>query len=209
VRGLTFQKADADAAMADRSQANRATPAGPRPVWRARLRRFANAQDGAAAVEFAFVAIPFLLLVFSIIELGLTFLMSMSLENALMNVDRQIRTGAFQTNGGTAATYRTAVCGQMPWLGASCAGAITLDVRTLASFSQSSNPPKPKPGQTCWDPGGANSIVLVRGEYKWPLITPLLQDAVGGAPGDRKVSFAAVFTNEPYSETPPPKVVCP
>ena len=57
------------------------------------LRRFTRADDGAAAVEFAFVAIPFLMLVFGIIELGLLFLVSMSLENALMTVDRGIRTG--------------------------------------------------------------------------------------------------------------------
>jgi hypothetical protein len=44
----------------------------------------------------------------------------------------------------------------------------------------------------------------VRGYYKWPLITPLLQEAVGGGSGDREVTFAAVFVNEPYSETPVP-----
>ena len=77
------------------------------------LRRFARADDGAAAVEFAFVAIPFLILVFAIIELGLTFLVSMTLENALNNVDRTIRTGALQASNGDIETFRTAVCGEM------------------------------------------------------------------------------------------------
>jgi Flp pilus assembly protein TadG len=166
------------------------------------MRRFARADDGAAAIEFAFVAIPFLVLVFAIIELGLTFLVSMSLENALTNVDRTIRTGALQTGGGDAASFRTAVCGEMSWLGSSCASAITLDVRVLPSFADTNDLPAPAATKTCFDPGGPGSIVLVRGYYKWPLITPLLQEAVGGAAGDRRVTFAAVFTNEPYSDTP-------
>jgi len=91
------------------------------------LRRFTRADDGAAAIEFAFVAIPFLILVFAIIELGLTFLVSMSLENAMSNVDRTIRTGALQARGGDAASYHQAVCDEMSWLGSSCGTALTLD----------------------------------------------------------------------------------
>ena len=168
------------------------------------LRRFARADDGAAAVEFALVAIPFLLLVFAIIELGLAFLVSMSLENALANVDRTIRTGELQANNGDIATFKTAVCGEMSWLGASCATSLILDVRVLPSFAQTANLSAPEDGKTCFDPGGPRAIVLVRGYYKWPLITPLLQEAVGGTPGDRRITFAAVFANEPYSETPVP-----
>jgi Flp pilus assembly protein TadG len=187
--------------MADRSQSNRLSRHGL-------LRRFSRAQDGAAAVEFAFVIIPFLLLVFAIIELGLTFLVSLSLENAMMNVDRQIRTGDLQTNGGTAVTFRSAVCGEMSWLGGNCQSSIILDVQVLPSFAQTSSVPPVKLDKPCWNPGGPNSIVLVRGYYKWPLITPLMQQAVEGSPGDRRVAFAAVFTNEPYSETPAPAVTC-
>lgn len=166
------------------------------------LRRFARADDGAAAIEFAFVAIPFLILVFAIIELGLTFLVSMSLENAMMNADRRIRTGAYQAT--TPAQFRTAVCDDMPWLGSSCGTAITLDVRVLPSFANANTLTKPKAGSVCFDTGGPSSIMLVRGYYKWPLITPLLEEAVSGASGDREVTFAAVFVNEPYSETPVP-----
>jgi Flp pilus assembly protein TadG len=166
------------------------------------LRRFARADDGAAAVEFAFVAIPFLMLVFGIIELGLTFLVSMSLENALMTVDRRIRTGELQA--ATRQQFTSAVCTEMSWLGTSCASAITLDVRVMPSFANVDALQKPKTGATCFDTGGPKSIMLVRGYYKWPLITPLLQEAVGGSSGDREVTFAAVFVNEPYSDTPVP-----
>ncbi len=173
------------------------------------LARFARTQDGAVAIEFAFVAIPFFVLIFAIIELGLAFLVSMTLENAMMTVDRRIRTGDLQNASATAATYRTAVCQQMSWLGASCESSIILDVRVLPSFVAGGSLAAPKAAKTCWDPGGPNSIVLVRGYYKWPLITPLMQNAVGGTPGNRQINFSAVFANEPYSDTPAPSVTCP
>jgi Flp pilus assembly protein TadG len=161
------------------------------------MRRFARADDGAAAVEFAFVAIPFLILVFAIVELGLTFLASMSLENALMTVDRKIRTGEYQTV--TREKFTTEVCNEMAWVGSSCASAITLDVRVLPAFANADQLKKPATGKACFDTGGPSSLILVRGYYKWPLVTPLLQNAVSGPAGDREVTFATVFVNEPYS----------
>ncbi|GGL20296.1 pilus biosynthesis protein TadE [Caulobacter rhizosphaerae] len=193
---MFFKDADADAAMADRARHHRQLLA-----RLGLLRRFARADDGATAIEFALVAIPFLILVFAIIELGFIFLVSMGLENALMVVDRTIRTGELQTNGGDAASFKQAVCGEMSWLGGSCSSSLTLDVRVLPSFTQTSGLPTPNPTNTCFDPGGPGSIVLVRGYYKWPVITPLLQEALAGPSGNRQISFAAVFTNEPYSQT--------
>lgn len=181
--------------MADRARHHR-----PLAARLGRLRRFARADDGAAAIEFAFVSIPFLLLIFGIIELGVAFLVSMSLENALMTVDRKIRTGELQNT--TRAQFVTSVCNEMSWVGSSCSTSITLDVRVLPSFADAKLT-KPQ-GTPCFDTGGPSSIMLVRGYYKWPLITPLLQQAVGGTTGDREVTFASVFVNEPYSETPVP-----
>ncbi len=47
--------------------------------------------------------------------------------------------------------------------------------------------------------------MLVRGYLPGgPVITPLLQEAVGGGSGDRELTFATVFVNEPYSPNPVP-----
>ena len=97
----------------------------------------------------------------------------------------------------------------MSWVGSSCNTALIVDVRTLPSFNNGATLTAPVATKTCWDPGGPNSIVLVRGYYKWPLLTPLLQAAIGGAPGNRQINFSAVFANEPYSETPAQSVTCP
>lgn len=187
--------------MADRSRTRRSPPAASRP-----LSRFARAEDGAAAVEFAFVIVPFLLMVFALFELGLMFLVSMTLENSLATVDRRIRTGEFQN--ATRESYYTAVCQEMSWLGAACGTALTVDVQVMPSFTDTAAPSPPDLDNPCFDPGGPNSIILVRAYYSWPVITPLLGDAVAGSGGDRKLVSAAVFQNEPYSDTPAP-IKCP
>ena len=188
-----------------------ADPSRPNRSPRARsglLRRFSRAQEGATAVEFAFVAVPFFMLVFAIFELGLVFLVSMTLENALMTVDRKIRTGEFKNGSGAKQAFVDAVCTEMPVPLASCQAAISLDVRVLPSFAGAIAPKRPLIDDTCWNPGGANSIVLVRGYYKWPVITPLLQNAASSADGHREITFAAVFRNEP-NDMPVPEVKCP
>lgn len=187
--------------MADRSRTRRSPPAASWPP-----RRFARADDGAVAVEFAFVIIPFLMIVFAIFELGLVFLVSLTLENSLATVDRRIRTGEFQN--ATRESYYAAVCQEMSWLGAACGTALTVDVQVMPSFTDTAKPPAPDLEKPCFDPGGPNSIILVRAYYSWPVITPLLGDAVAGSGGDRKITSAAVFQNEPYSDTPVP-IKCP
>jgi Flp pilus assembly protein TadG len=175
---------------------------------RARLRlaraavRFARAERGATAVEFALVSIPFLLLVMAMIELGLVFLVSLSLENAIIDVGRTIRTGEAQGAKLTAAGFKTAVCNKMSWLGDRCAGALSLDVRTYADFTSvgASAASATAPNPTAWDPGQAGSIVLVRGYYTWPLVTPLMNTGLQSADGKRTIYAATAFMNEPYEQ---------
>ena len=61
---------------------------------------FALGSRGAAAVEFALVSIPFLALTFGIIEIGLIYFVSTTLENATLQAAREIRTGQLQQAGG-------------------------------------------------------------------------------------------------------------
>lgn len=165
------------------------------------LDRFSRAERGATAVEFALVAIPFLMLIFGIIELGLVFLVSLTLETALSDVGRTIRTGELQNSGGTAATFKTAVCNKLSWLGtAKCQGALQIDVRTFSDYASTSSSSSnlTVPPSMNWDPGLPGSVVLVRAYYSWPLITPLLNTGLQSSSGKRIIYAATAFSNEPY-----------
>ena len=162
--------------------------------------RFARAERGATAVEFALVALPFLMLVFAIVELGLVFLVSITLESAVSDVGRTIRTGQVQTSGGTAATFKTAVCDRMSWLGSQCASALSIDVQTFSDYAttKTSSSDSTMPPTMKWDPGLPGSTVLVRAYYTWPLVTPLLTTGLQSSNGKRIIYAATAFTNEPY-----------
>ena len=170
--------------------------------------RFARDQGGVAAIEFAFVALPFLMLIFAIIELGLVSLVSITLENAIVDAGRTIRTGEVQNNKQTAAAFKTKVCTGMGWIGVTtCESALSIDVQRLPSFQSGAT--LQKSATPCWDPGGPNSIILVRAYYQWPLVTPLLDTGLKSSDGKHEVSAAALLANEPYSDVEAPPVTCP
>lgn len=176
---------------------------------RTALRAVSRADDGAAAVEFAMVAVPFFLLLFGTIELALVFLLATSLENATDMAARQVRTGEMQTAGGaTAATFKTLVCQNLGWLQGDCSSNLYVDVRTFASFSSvaSPGPITSSGGKTTFNPskltfvlGNPGDIVVVRTYYTWPLITPLVSKAMQSlSDGHMVISSVAAFRNEPY-----------
>ncbi len=145
---------------------------------------------GAAAVEFALVAIPFFALLFGILELALVFLVSVSLSNATANEARLIRVGSLEAAGVGVTTsngnqldvpaFKTAICNQITLVPTStCINQLQVDVRTLSSFQQSP-PASPISGSTfntsnlCFYSGSAGSIVEMRAYYLWSLLDPVL-----------------------------------
>jgi Flp pilus assembly protein TadG len=175
---------------------------GPGPL----LRRFLKARDGAAAVEMSLVAMPFFMLLFGVIELALIFLVSSSLENATAQAARTIRTGAFQNGAApTAAAFKASICNNLGWMQSDCTSNLFVDVRTFSSFSSISTPQPVTGGVfnssslTC-NPGGPGDIVVVRAYYQWPLIAPLMSQALQQLnSGKTLITSTATFRNEPYT----------
>jgi Flp pilus assembly protein TadG len=171
-------------------------------------RRFAFGRRGAAAVEFAIVSIPFLMLTFGIIEIGLIYVVSISLENATYAAAREIRTGQLQTGGGSTATsFTTLVCNNMSWMGAACTSNLSVSVQTFSSFSSvtGSNPVQNgtvNKNSLPFQIGGPGDIVLVQSFYQWTVLAPALDNI--GTPisgGQMLLQSSAVFRNEPYSSS--------
>jgi Flp pilus assembly protein TadG len=183
----------------------------------AALRRFVRAQRGATAIEFAIIALPFMTLLFGIIELGMVFLVSTTLQNATDNAARQIRTGQFQTSGAnTKNDFKTLVCSNMAWLSTPCSGKLTVDVQTFANFTALNakgqiDAATFDPNSLCWSAGQPGDIVLVRAYYQWDVFTPLLNAALvnmGSGSNKRLIGAATSFRNEPWSSQTPTGAAC-
>lgn len=153
-------------------------------------------RDGAAAVEFAIVATPFIFLLFAIIEIGLIFVTNINLNNATLLLARQIRTGGIIAPGSSAtsssgitldlADFKTAICNNLPMVpAATCTTQLQVDIRTQAAFGVSS--PSPITGSTfnnaalCYFSGAGGSIVEFHAYYLWPVATPILLSALVNA----------------------------
>jgi Flp pilus assembly protein TadG len=174
------------------------------PRTKRRLRGLPAAQGGMAAVEFAIVSVPFLALLFSILELGMMFMGSTTIETATVSAARQIRTGQLQQgDSNNAAGFKSLVCGAMSWISASdCSANLSVDVRTFASFSAINVTP-PIAGnaidqtQLTFDSGKPCDIVLVRVFYPWTLLTPVLEPGLPNlGPNQRLLTTAVAFRNE-------------
>src|SRR5688572_28894337 len=100
----------------------------------ATARRLAREQDGAAAVEFAMVAAPFLAMVFAIIETAMVFFAGQTLETAAADSARLIMTGQAQNGGFDQTKFKEAVCAKIYGL-FNCSAGLSIDVKNYPAFS--------------------------------------------------------------------------
>lgn len=178
------------------------------------LRRFARRQDGVAAVEFAFIAVPFLALLFAILETSLVFFAGQTLEAAVADSARLIMTGQAQTtnyttglsdpNGFSQANFKSAVCARVYGL-FDCQNQLYVDVRSYSTFATVSTTPPVTNGQFVstnlkYTPGGPGDIVVVTLYYAWPIAVSLLDANLINVNGNSRLLVAtSVFRNEPYN----------
>jgi Flp pilus assembly protein TadG len=155
--------------------------------------RLARDRRGNAAIEFAIVAIPLLLLIVGSLELCLMFVLNISLSNAAATVAREIRVGSVVATGVANTTtsginldvadFKTAICSQIPLIPtATCTSQLQVDVRTFSAFtSQSATSPLSSgsfnTSALCYYSGGSGSLVELRAYYMWPVLTPVLLNA--------------------------------
>lgn len=170
------------------------------------IRRVIGSDRGATAVEMALIASPFLMLLFGIFEIGMIFLISVSLENGMDLAARTIRTGQLQTGGSaTASAFKTSICNSFGWFQADCVKNLSVDVRTYPTFAAVTAPQLVQNGTfntaaLQFTPGNADDIVVVRAYYQWTLITPFFNQALQQLNGGTALLTAtAAFRNEPYS----------
>ena len=172
-----------------------------RLLKRGTIRRFIRNRDGATAIEFAMVGIPFLALLFAILETAFVFLAGQTLNLAVTNTSRLIMTGQAQAADYTAASFQKAVCADLVAF-FNCDN-LYLNVQTYSSFASASTTPPVTNGQLNtsdlqFQMGGPGDIVVVQAYYPWPIVVPLLDQLANLAGNNRLLVGTAVFQNEPY-----------
>jgi TadE-like protein len=98
-----------------------------------RVNRFSQSESGTAAVEFAFVAFPFFMLLGMIIEQGVVMFAEYTLQSAVQSSSRLVRTGQAQSGGLTAQLFKDKICALASMI--DCAGGVTVHVESGATFA--------------------------------------------------------------------------
>jgi Flp pilus assembly protein TadG len=181
-------------------------------------RRFRRGEKGSAAIEFAMVAPMFFALLLGIMQAGIIFFAQETLQNAVFDIGRMIRTGenqCFTTDSNgicqamTQDDFRNQVCAKVSAL-MSCtaslngASLLQFDVKAYpAGFAGATNGSplvdNDLPPLNTFDPGSACNVVLIRVFYKWPIQAPGLNWFLTNmANHSHLLAAATAFRNEPY-----------
>jgi Flp pilus assembly protein TadG len=177
------------------------------PAMRRALRRFGRARRGAAAVELALVIVPFFLLVTGLAEVAMIGFAQTSLDFAVSETARRIRTGEDQVANRSYSDIQTDLCSQVNnFLILSCNGNLYLDVQRFASFVDAANgqvnPVQNSQFQTGtfgYNPGAPSDVVVVRAYYRWQVMTPLFQPIFQNISGGQRILVSTMmFRDEPY-----------
>ena len=121
-----------------------ATPAAPEQAGAGRTgrspgRRFGRDTRGSAVVEFAMVALPFLVMLLASLQLVIIYFTSQALETFTEDNSRKIMVNLIQQQNLTAAQYKAQLCSQLPNLFA-CSNFYVDVVSVPPSTTASDNP---------------------------------------------------------------------
>jgi len=176
------------------------------------LARFLRDREGATAIEFTLLAIPFTVLVFAILESCISFAAQEVLANATDNVARQIRTGRFEKADITEKAVKDSICDQLGIIVASGCPGLMVDLRTFTKFQDAAklgfgigNGDIVLTNNGAIDkfvitPGDATEKNMLRVFYKWPVLTDITALWMANLGNRTTVHFAsAVWQNEPFN----------
>lgn len=169
--------------------------------------RWQRDSSGTTAIEFAMVGVPFFMLLFGILGIGLFFFTTFALENAVDRASRLIRVGAVQQSGMTAADFKEEVCKQAPPY-VDCDGKMRVNVQSYSDFSDIVTPScvdgggKLVPAEdTAYSAGSSSDVVLVTVCYEWDLAASLPFLKLGAmANGAALIQASSAFRTEPYDD---------
>lgn len=191
-----------------------------RRAWKHLLR----SRDGAAAIEFAILSVPYFIIVFAIFETFAAYTAEQLVTNAVNTMARELRTGNITYNLGrstdmTETQFRAAFCEEVAIMIACSASEpdtpekLYLDVETLPTFKAIADKASiPRTGGAYSDldtsafhftPGGPDTINLLRAYYRWNVTFDLIRAITHIRPDSDTQQFLIIATTAFRSEDYP------
>ena len=165
---------------------------------------YLKTEDGATAVEFSLLMVPFFLLIMGIIEISLYYASGIILEGAAMGASRVIRTGAAQLSADPKAAFEEAMCDEVGVM-MDC-GDITYETINFGSSFTGSTDHTPQYDEdgnlipAGFDAGSAEDVILIRLAYRHDFFFPLTGALIEENEGSNSATHVStvVLRTEPY-----------
>ncbi len=183
-------------------------------------KRLTRNEDGATAVEFALIALPFFAMLFGILGVCQMFFWMFTMENAVWTASRDLRTGLYQTTavgsryaGKTGDALKTefkkAIC-EKAVIYSDCMAHSSVLVQSVSSFSTLSAPNcrtgtnalvSDTDAMAAFNPGSASTVVMVTLCHSWSFGAKLAFLPMSNTLSDGGVLIqaSAAFRTEPYN----------
>lgn len=173
--------------------------------------RFRRNQDGATAVEFGLIAMPFIFTLLATMEVAMIMWQDELLQTTVTKVSRQIYTGELQGKYSASPSkadiekirtdLKKEICSESAGL-IPCDTTFDIDVKEIASFDDAPpDPIKDKKYEPKYDyeSVGARKIGLVTVSFEYKTLFPPLS-GTKLANGNRVIMATAAFRVEPYGK---------
>jgi Flp pilus assembly protein TadG len=168
-----------------------------RTLWPA-LRRD---NQGAAAVEFALLVLPFFTIIFVIMQISLMFFIDTGLDSALGKTARKVRTGYATTNAWTITSFKSDLCANLA-LSFGCSSNLLVVATVVTNMGSIPNSSPTTNGVLTvteqYNTGKSGDYVLVHVYLPWKPLLPLYNFAGSTLKDGTYILGAAnLFRNEP------------
>lgn len=169
---------------------------------------FLQNREGATAIEFSLLALPFAILVFAIIEVCISFAGQQVLVNVTDNVARKIRTGQLRPADINEKKLKDLICADLSVIVADECPGLYVDLRKYDSFADAAKVRIKLTAGNDLDtsdfkvaPGPSMSKNMLRVFYKWPVMTDFISKQVTNLNDGKTLHFATVtWQNEPFDD---------
>lgn len=190
--------------------AKTSTEAGPppKPGRRRLFTRFRRSRDGATAIEFGLIALPFMMLFVAIVETAMMLWTNAVLEEAVSDASRRVLTGSSRARyAGSAsantAAFRNDVCNYAP--GFIDCDKLKVDVQSYASFADAATGSALSGGALntsgfAYRQPQAGDIVVIRGALEYSAFFTQWSSVFASVDGSRRALIASTaFRTEPFT----------
>jgi Flp pilus assembly protein TadG len=167
-----------------------------------RLSSILKRRDGASALEFALLIVPFSVLIFVIIDISLIYFVDTALDAALHKTSRKVRVGYALANNWTIKEFKADLCANIT-VSFGCTSNLIVRAVVVSDMSSVSYLASTKNGilnvSDSFNIGKTGDYVLVQAFLPWnPVLTLYSFSTATLADGTYILGSSDLFKNEPF-----------